>query len=93
MCYDSILGILTDCCVAESKSWTESNVVMILQTVQCSGAECWETVTRLKWLQYVGKGVFSVFCAVSEMCFGTVDCEDAHCYSEQIELLRKIVKL
>jgi len=38
--YDSILGILTDCCIADSKSRTESNVVMVLQTVECGGAEC-----------------------------------------------------
>jgi len=24
-----------------------------------------------------------VLCEVSEMCFGTVDCDDAYCYSEQ----------
>jgi len=58
---------------------------MVLQTVQCGGVECWETVTGLNWLQCGGKGVFSVLCGVSEMCFGTVDCADAHCYSEQIE--------
>ena len=33
----------------------------------------------------VRRGVFSVFCEVSKMCFGTVDCDDAHCYSEQTE--------
>jgi len=78
--YGSILGILTDCCSTDSKSWTDSNVVMVLQTVQCGGVECWETVTGLNWLQCGGKGVFSELCGVSEMCFGTVDCGDAHCY-------------
>jgi len=29
--------------------------------------------------------VFSVLCEVSEMCFGTVECDVAHCYSEQTE--------
>jgi len=24
-------------------------------------------------------------CEVSKMCFGTVDCDGAHCYSEQTE--------
>ena len=33
----------------------------------------------------VERGVFSVLCGVSKMCFGTIDCDDAHCYSEQIE--------
>jgi len=33
----------------------------------------------------VKRGVFSVLCEVGEMCFGTVDCDGAHCYSEQIE--------
>jgi len=59
--------------------------IAILQTVQFGGAECWETVTGLNWLRYGGKGVFSVLCEVSEMCLGTVDCDDAHCYSEHIE--------
>jgi len=68
------------CCAADSKSWTVRNVVMILQTVQCGSAECCETVTGLNWLQCGGKRVFSVLCEVSEMCFGTVDCDDAHCY-------------
>jgi len=54
--------------------------IAILQTVQRGGAECWESVTGLNWLQYGGKGVFGVLCEVSEMCFGTVDCGDAHCY-------------
>ena len=66
ICYDSILGILTDCCVADSKSWTDSNVVMVLQTVTCGGAECWETVTGLNWLQCGGKGVFGVLCEVGK---------------------------
>jgi len=44
-----------------------------------------ETVTGFNWLQFGGKGVFGVLCGVSEMCFGTVDCDVAHCYSEQIE--------
>ena len=26
-----------------------------------------------------------MLCGVSEVCFGTVDCGDAYCYSEQIE--------
>jgi len=30
-------------------------------------------------------GVFSVLCEVSKMCFGTFDCDGAHCYSEQTE--------
>ena len=85
ICYDSILGILTDCCVADSKSWTDSNVVMVLQTVTCGGAECWETVTGLNWLQCGGKGVFGVLCEVSEMCFGTVDCDDAYCYIAEVQ--------
>jgi len=29
----------------------------------------------------VERGVFSVLCEVSEMGFGTIDCDDAHCYS------------
>ena len=31
-------------------------------------------------MQCGGKGVFSVLCGVSEMRFGTVNCDDAHCY-------------
>ena len=31
-------------------------------------------------MQCGGKGVFGVLCEVREMCFGTVDCDDAHCY-------------
>jgi len=55
MCYDSILGILTACCVADSKNWTASNVVMILQTVQSGGAECWETLLGLTDCNMVGR--------------------------------------
>ena len=33
----------------------------------------------------VKRGVFCVLCEVSKMCFGTVDCDGAHCYSEQTE--------
>jgi len=33
--------------------------------------------------------VFTVLCEVSEMCFGTVDCDDAHCYFEHIESFEK----
>jgi len=33
----------------------------------------------------VKRGVFSVLCEVGKMCFGTVDCDGAHCYSELIE--------
>ena len=37
----------------------------------------------------VKKGLFSVLCEVSKMCLGTVDCDDAHCYSEQTERLEQ----
>ena len=30
-----------------------------------------------------------MLCEVSEICFGTVDCDDAHFYSEQIERLEQ----
>jgi len=33
----------------------------------------------------VKRRVFSVLCEVGKMCFGTVDCDGAHCYSEQTE--------
>ena len=66
--------------MADSKCWTDSNVVMVLQTVQCGGVECWETVTWLNWLQCVWEGVFGVLCELSEICFVTADCDDAHCY-------------
>jgi len=33
----------------------------------------------------VKRGVFSVLCEVSKMRFVTIDCDIAHCYSEQIE--------
>ena len=36
--------------------------------------------------------VFSVLCEVNEMCFGTVDCDDVHCYSEQIERFEQIAE-
>jgi len=26
-----------------------------------------------------------VLCEVGEMCFGKIDCDDAHCYSEEVE--------
>jgi len=52
----------------------------LLQTVQCGGAECWETVTGLNWLQCGGEGLSNVLCGASEMCFGTVGCDDEHCY-------------
>ena len=72
------------CCVELVKCVLVQLTVMmhiaILQTVQCGGAECWETVTLLKWLQCVGKGVFGVLCEVREMCFGTVVCDVAYCY-------------
>ena len=31
------------------------------------------------------RGVFSVLGEISKIHFGTIDCDDAHCYSEQIE--------
>ena len=64
------------CCVELVKCVLLQLTVMmniaILQTVACGGAECWETVTGLNWLQCVGEGVFGVLCEVSEMCFDTV---------------------
>ena len=33
----------------------------------------------------VESGVCSVLCGVSKMGFGTIDCDVAHCYSEQTE--------
>jgi hypothetical protein len=33
----------------------------------------------------VERGVFSVLCEVSKMRFGKMDCDVAHCYSEQTE--------
>ena len=54
MNYNSILAILTDCVVQRTVGPGQTvTVVMILQTVQYSGAECWETVTGLNWLQMV----------------------------------------
>ena len=35
------------------------------------------------------RGVFSVWCEVSKMCFGTIDCYDAHSYSGKIEKLEQ----
>jgi hypothetical protein len=35
--------------------------------------------------RYGGERVKSVLCGVSKVRFGTIDCDDAHCYSEQIE--------
>jgi len=72
------------CCVKLVKCVLVQLTVMmhtaILQTVQCGGAECWETLTGPNWLQCGGKEVFGILCEVSEMCFGTVDCDVAHCY-------------
>jgi len=41
----------------------------------------------------VKSGVFNVLCEISEIRLGTFDCDDAQCYSEQIEGLRKIQKV
>ena len=35
--------------------------------------------------QRVERGVFNVLCEASKIRFVTIDCDDAHCYSEQIE--------
>jgi len=35
--------------------------------------------------QQVERGVFNVLCEVSKIRFVTIDCDDAHCYSELIE--------
>jgi hypothetical protein len=35
--------------------------------------------------QRVERGVFNVLGEISKIHFGTIDCDDAHCYSEQIE--------
>jgi hypothetical protein len=37
----------------------------------------------------VERGVFSVLCEVSEVHFVTIDCDIAHCYSEQREQLEQ----
>jgi len=64
-------------------------VVMILQTVQCGVQSTERELLGLTDCKCGGerveRGVFSVLCAVSKMRFGTIDCDVAHCYSEQTE--------
>jgi hypothetical protein len=38
----------------------------------------------------VERGVFNILCEVSKIRFVTIDCDDAHYYSEQIERFEQI---
>jgi len=78
-------------CAADIKNWTDTNRCYDIaeNTVRWCRALRERELLGLTVCKYGGqrveRGVFSVLCGVSKIHFVTIDCDVAHCYSEQTE--------